>query len=107
MLRRKLLVLTIVLCVVIGFFAVMGYFAYQEYFDKYVYVEIANCSNAKPLTDDELRELPTLKKALEIAEKEGKAMLKISIEEFNRMSSLSGWCIGYKGKTYRVYLITS
>ena len=107
MLRKILLLLIIVLCTVVGFFAIMGYFAYQEYIDKDVHVEIANCSNAKLLTDDELKELPTLKKALKIAEREGEATLKISVEEFNRMRNLSGWCIEYKGKTYRIYLITS
>jgi len=105
---RKILMLIIVLCTVVGgFFAIIGYSMYQEYTDKYVHVEIANCSNAKPLTDDELKELPTLKKALEIAEKEGKVTLKVSIEEYNRMSSLSGWCVEYRGKTYRVYLVTT
>jgi cell division protein FtsL len=106
MLRKMLLLLIIVLCAVVGFFAIMGYFAYQEYIDKYVHVEIANCSNAKSLMDDELKELPTLKKALEIAGKEGKATLKISIEEYNKMGGLSGWCVEYKGKTYQIYLIT-
>ena len=105
--RKILLLLIIVLCAVVGFFALMGYFAYQEYIDKYVHVEIANCSNAKPLTDDELKELPALKKALKNAEREGEAMLKISIEEFNRVRGLSGWCVEYKGKTYRIYLVTA
>ena len=107
MLRKILLLLIIVLCAVVGFFATMGYFAYQEYIDKYVHVKIANCSDAKLLTDDELKELPTLKKALEIAKKEGKAVLRISVEEFNRIGGLSGWCVEYKGKTYRIYLITT
>ncbi len=102
-----MLLLITVLCAAVGFFATIGYFAYQEYIDKYVHVEIANCSNAKLLTDDELKELPTLKKALKIAEREGEAMLKILVEEFNRMRSLSGWCVEYKGKTYRIYLVTA
>lgn len=105
--RKILLLLITVLCAAVGFFATIGYFAYQEYIDKYVHVEIANCSNAKLLTDDELKELPTLKKALKIAEREGEAMLKILVEEFNRMRSLSGWCVEYKGKTYRIYLVTA
>lgn len=104
---RKILLMLIVLGAVVGFFAIVGYFLHQEYIDKYVHVEIANHSSAKVLTDEELKDLPTLKKALEIAEKEGKATLKISIEEFNKMRSLSGWYVEYKGKTYRVYLITT
>lgn len=84
----------------------MGYYGYLHHTDKYLKVEFVNCSNAKSTTDDELKELPTLKRALEIADKKGKVTLKISVEEFNKMSSLSGWCVEYKGKTYQIYLIT-
>ena len=104
--RKILLMLIIVLCAVIGFFAVMGYYAYNHYTDKYVHVEVANCSNAKILTDNMLKDLPTLKKALEIAGKEDNVTLKISVEEFDKMRHLSGYCVEYKGKTYRIYLVT-
>ncbi len=71
-----------------------------------VHVEVANCSNAEHITDDMLKDLPTLKKALEIAEKRGEVTLKITVEEFNKMRHLSGHCVEYRGKTYRIYLIT-
>ncbi len=89
--------------VVAGLFAVMGYYAYKHY---YVHVEVANCSNAEHITDDMLKDLPTLKKALEIAEKRGEVTLKITVEEFNKMRYLSGHCVEYGGKTYRAYLVT-
>ncbi len=104
--RKILLPLIIVLCIVIGFFAVMGYYAYRHYTDKYVHVEVANCSNAEHIADDVLKDLPTLRKALEIAKKEGRVTLKISVEEFNKMRHLSGYCVEYEGRTYRILLVT-
>ncbi len=104
--RKTLVILIIVACAVTGLFAVMGYYAYKHYTDKYVHVEVANCSNAEHITDEMLKDLPTLKKALEIAEKRGEVTLKITVEEFNKMRYLSGHCVEYRGKTYRIYLIT-
>ena len=94
------------LCVATGFFAFIGYNAYRHYTDKYVHVEVTNCSNTKVLTNDTMNSMPALKKALKIAEKEGRATLKISVEEFNKMKNLSGCCIKYNNKTYIIYLVT-
>jgi len=104
--RSILLIALVSVACAAGFFAIMGYSGYKHYTGKYLQVEVANCSKVKHLMDEELKEFPTLKKALEIAEMEGKSLLKISVEEFNRISSLSGSCIEYKGKTYRIYLMT-
>ena len=82
----------------------MSYCTYKHYTDKYIHVEVTNCSDTV-LTGDAVNGMPALKKALEIAEKEG-ATLKISVKEFNKMKNLNGCCIKYNNKTYIIYLIT-
>lgn len=108
---RKIIVGLIVgiLIIIIGFFAVISYYGYLEYTSKYVEVVMENCSNAKKLDEKTLEDLPTLKKALEIAENKGRALLRVSVEEFNQISSKigGGRCVKYNGKCYRIWLITT
>ena len=108
---RKIIVGLIVgiLIIIIGFFAVISYYGYLEYTSKYVEVVMENCSNAKKLDEKTLEDLPTLKKALEIAENKGRALLRVSVDEFNRINSKigGGICVEYSGKCYKVWLITT
>ena len=98
-----------ILIIIAGFFAVISYYGYLEYITKYVEVVKENCSNAKKLDEKTLEDLPTLKRALEIAENKGRALPRVSVDEFNRIRSKigGGICVEYNGKCYRIWLITT
>ncbi len=84
----------------VSFTVILGFALMSEY-SAYMHVEKAkNVENCVVLTEKDLSKFPFLEKALNKAEKNGKAVIEINADYVKTLRGLYGGCITYNGEKY-------
>jgi len=85
---------------VVSFTAILGFALMSEYSAYMHVVKARNAENCAVLTEKDLSEFPFLEKALNKAEKTGKAVMEINADYVRKLEELYGGCVIYKGERY-------
>ncbi len=82
-------------------FLIFGFALMAEQHNIIEVGKIENGTDCIYISEEEMERFPTLKKAIEIADREGKAKLRISSKELNAIwDKTHGKCIVYRGQFY-------